>query len=66
MAFEKIKNKTPKSKGKCSLCSKADKAGTISIQVRDVDTKVVASRSAGVCEQCGETAYTEAVKASGL
>lgn len=66
MAFDKIKNTTPRSRGKCSLCGKADKAGTLSIQVRDVDTKVVASRSAQVCELCGEKAYAEAVKAAAL
>lgn len=66
MPFENIKNKTPKSKGKCVLCNKADKAGTITIQVRGNDTKVVASRSGGVCESCGEKAYTEAVKGAGL
>jgi len=66
MTFEQIKNKSPKSKGKCALCSKADKVGTISVQVRDNDTKVVASRSTGVCEPCGEKAYTEAVRSAGL
>lgn len=66
MAFDKIKNRTPRSTGKCSLCQKADKAGTISIQVRDVDTKVVASRSAQICEACGEKAYGDAIKGAGL
>jgi len=66
MPFDKIKNTTPRIKGQCSLCKKAPKAGTISIQVRDLNTKVVASRSATVCEACGEKGYQDAVDAAGL
>ena len=66
MPFDKIRNKTPRSKGKCALCKTKDKVGTLSIQVRDNDTKVVTSRSAQICEPCGEKAYEEAVKSAGL
>ena len=66
MSFDTIRSKTPKVKGKCSLCKTAEKAGTLNISVRDKDTKTVASRSVGVCEKCGTAAYTGAMKGAGI
>lgn len=66
MPFDQIKNKTPRTKGKCGLCGKADKVGSIGVTVRDLDTKVVASRSTQVCEACGVKAYEAAVNAAGM
>lgn len=65
MAFDQIRNKTPRTKGKCSLCKTRDKVGTLGVAVRDKDTKVVASRSVGVCEKCGTEGYEKALGAIG-
>lgn len=66
MAFEKIRNKKVSTKGKCALCRKVEKAGTINVIIKDLETKTVASRTTGCCESCGVKAYEAAVEAAGF
>lgn len=57
MGFAEIREQRPTKTDKCSFCKKAERAGVVTMGIKDKDTKTVVSKQIGACEKCAIEQY---------